>query len=235
MTSRLILVGLLTAAVTCPAAEGSRIANTNGTDDLRLLMGVAPPIRGGTITGIRVATTPQPFDQDIEATKGVGPRGGLRYLHGFWGTPTWGFKLGGDAFVMQSKGAGHQVDSLDPTAESKPFTLNAVGMGVTAGPTFRIDIEDLDFAMDFLEVEFLGNAAPARMTATNDGMESEAAYGWSAGVSAGLVFTTLSRWQIGIETGYQAAQVQGLRWSTTGDATIRAGGLSAALSLGQRW
>jgi hypothetical protein len=235
MTARLVLLSLVTIAVTCPAAEGSRIANVTGTDDLRLLVGIAPPIRSGKITDIRVTTTPLPFDQDLDATGGVGPRGGIRYLHGVWVTPAWGFKLGGDAFIMQSKGAGYSVDSTNPDGESQPFTLQAAGVGLSGGPSFRIDTESLDYAGDFLEVEFLLSAAPAHMTATNDGVESGSAYGVVYGVSGGLVLTTMARWQTGIEVGYQGAQVNGIRWKNTGDASITAGGLSAALAVGHRW
>jgi len=216
------------------AADGSIIPDARGTDDIRLILGVAPPIESGMIRDIDVDSAPAPFTQSLKASAEIGPKGGLRYLHGFWFDPTVGIKVGLDGVAMRS--AANTMDSTaSSTDEFNSFSLKTVAMGLWAGPTFRISIEGLDYPADFCEVEFLVGGGPALATATNDSATSEVGNGWRYGGSAALIFTTFSRWQAGLEIGYEVVEITGLRWSNTGASEVTATGISGGLVIGRRW
>lgn len=225
-----MVLGSAHAALT--AAEGRLIANGSGTNDLRVLVGVAPAIKSGSIKDVQLAGATTTFDQQLESNGSVGPKVGLRYLHGTWFDPHWGLKYGLDGVYMHS--AGRAKDKASTTDDTSNMSMDTLSLGLWIGPTVRVDIESFDFAADFCELELLLGGGPARSTASFAGASSNSATGWRYGSSFAVVFTSFSRWQYGFEAGYETIGVDGLYWSNTGASEVTAAGLSAALFVGRR-
>ena len=228
------LMALVCSSVAMAAGESGLIPSATGTNDLRLMVGISPPIESGTIRGIVIAGPQPPFSQSLKSTSEVGPKAGIRYLHGFWFDPDWGFKVGVDAVVMRSQGQTKDKRAV-ATASTQAFTLDSQSAGIWIGPTSRISIESLDYPADFCEFELLLGGGPAQITAMNAGSVSSAAMGWRYGASVAVVFTAFSRWQVGFEAGYEAVTATDLKWNNTRKSEVTAAGVSGGIFLGHRW
>lgn len=231
---RLLVAALMFAVGAMPAAEGSRLLSDAGTDDLRLLTGIAPPIRHASIRGI-TRDLADPFDQELSSVPSVGPRLGLRYLHGTWFTPAVGIKYGLDAVWSRSSGTVTDRDSEASQLGDRDFLLTTTAVGAWLGPTFRVDIDSLEVPADALEFELLVGGGPARMRASTDKRVSHEAPGVRYGLSLGMIVTTFDRWQIGLEGGGEILFTRQLQWSNTDASIVSAYGFVGGLQLGHRW
>ncbi len=229
----LVLIGIVGAGNVI-AAEGSRILSDDATDDLRVLAGLAPPLRHASINRISVANTPT-FDQELEFTAGLSPRAGLRYLHGTWLTPEFGWKYGPDFLLERSTGTARDRDTVNPEAGERDIVFTSQSVGLAFGPTIRMDIDSLEVPADLLEFELLIGGGPARMRVSDDRLLSSFAFGTRYGASLGMVITTFDRLQFGFEGGAEFLSTKRLHWGNTEDSTITAFGISGGIQVGRRW
>jgi hypothetical protein len=228
MRSLLTLVLAATAAL--PAAEGRLLATDQGTDDLRLVVGTAPALRRIDLRGVAGAGSTTHSEEWTGAPR-IGTAVGLRYLHGWWMDEDGGLKTG----VTLLREGVEATLTREATGDERPYRVTTTSLTLDVGPSIRVDQDSLDFPGDFVEFEFLAHLGAARGVAEAGGVASNSFHALRFGFTAGVILTTFSRWQVGLEAGYANLSAHRLQWGNSAESSIAAQGLVAGLNLGYRW
>ncbi len=227
---RSLLLFALAAAAALPAAEGRILATDGGTDDLRLVVGTAPALRKVALRGV-AGPGASTHSEEWSGTPRIGTAVGLRYLHGWWLDEDGGLKTG---VTLLREGLENSL-TRDATGDERTYRVTTTSLTLDVGPSFRADMDSLDFPGDFFEFELLAHLGVARGVAEADGVDSSSFQALRYGITAGVVMTSFDRWQVGLEAGYANLSAHRLRWGNSEDSSIEAQGLVGGFNLGYRW
>ncbi len=216
----------------CPlaAAEGTLRQPLPVTDDLTLVVSLAPALRSGSIDGVDDGVLPA-YDLRLDGTSDLGPGATLRWTRGWWDGDGWGWLAGIEGSVIAAAG------ELEPEAggSRQDLDIAVAAAGPVAGIGWRADIQSLELPGDALETHLLIHLKAGGGTATIDDAGSGAGVAFGAGATWGAWWTGWHRWKVGVEVGYEWLRLQDVAWDNTDDSSFTFSGLVAGAGVGWRF